>query len=122
MILVDTSVWVDHLRGTDDRLAALLRQRQVLVHPFVAAEIALGKLRQRRSVMRLLLDLPRAAVARDDELLAFIEAEDLGGAGIGYVDAHLLATARLMRVRLWTRDKRLAGVAVRLAMPPFSPH
>ena len=112
MILVDTSIWVDHLRAGDKALASLLGSARAWVHPFVVGELACGNLRRRAEVLRLLQDLPRAPVARDAEVLFFIEQHRLMGRGIGYVDAHLLAAVALAEpARLWTRDRRLAGVA-----------
>lgn len=111
MILVDTSVWVDHFRGVEQHLQALLASRQVLCHPFVIGELALGNLRDRSMVLRHLGRLPTAVIARDGEVLAMIESSRLAGRGIGYVDAHLLAAARLSSARLWARDKRLTAVA-----------
>lgn len=117
MILVDTSVWIDHLRAGDVDLATLLNGSQVLMHPFVLGELACGNLRNRNEVLALLKDLPRAAVATDDEVLFFIERHTLMGRGIGYVDAHLLAAVTLGdSARLWTRDKRLRAVADSLAL------
>ncbi|MBI3560246.1 MAG: type II toxin-antitoxin system VapC family toxin [Gammaproteobacteria bacterium] len=117
MILVDTSVWLDHLRVGDAELAALLNGSLVLMHPFVLGELACGNLRNRVEVLALLKDLPRAAVATDEEMLFFIERHALMGRGIGYIDAHLLAAATLGDVvRLWTRDKRLRTVADTLAL------
>ena len=108
MILVDTSIWIDHLRTGDDDLAALLNGNQVLMHPFVLGEMACGNLRNRKEVLVLLKDLPRSPVATDDEVLFFIERHALMGKGIGYVDAHLLAATALdSSSRLWTRDQRL---------------
>ncbi len=95
MILVDTSVWVDHLRFGDEALAGLLETGRVLVHPFVIGELALGNLRQRHVILGYLRDLPQVAVASSGEVLQFIERHDLAGLGIGYVDAHLLATTQL---------------------------
>lgn len=121
MILVDTSVWVDHLRAGDQALASLLDSALVLVHPFVIGEMALGHLRQSDLVLGALQDLPQAAVATDQEVLAFIRRHALPGLGIGYVDAHLLASTRLTAgALLWTRDRRLLAVAERLALaaPP----
>src|SRR4051812_29881678 len=113
MILVDTSVWIDHLKGGDDKLAELLQAGRVLIHPFVVGEIALGNLRQRELVLEFLANLPRAEQASDDEVLRYIAVAGLSGSGIGYVDAHLLAATRLTaRASLWTRDKRLAQVAL----------
>lgn len=112
MILVDTSVWVDHLRAKNDDLAALLDAGAVLAHPFVIGEVALGRLQQRQTVLTALSDLPQAGVATDVEILAFIGRHEIFGRGIGYVDAHLLAAVRLTAgAKLWTGDRRLHGVA-----------
>ncbi len=117
MILVDTSVWVDHLRAGERRLSQLLDRGMVLAHPFVIGELALGRLRQRELVVSSLRDLPRASVATDEDVLLFIESQALYGLGIGYVDAHLLASVRLTAdALLWTRDKRLDAVAERLGL------
>lgn len=117
MILVDTSVWIDHLRAGDAVLAELLDDGQVLSHPFVVGELALGNLHQRESVLADLLELPRAFVASDNEVLHFIQREGLFGIGIGYLDAHLLAATRLTQgASLWTRDKRLSAAAERLSL------
>lgn len=121
MILVDTSVWVDHLRSNDKALSALLHSGAVLTHPFVIGELALGNLRQREIVLNALVDLPRASVATDMEVLHFIDRYRLFGRGVGYVDAHLLAAAQLTAAGgLWTKDRRLHGVAfeLNLAMTP----
>ena len=117
MILVDTSIWVDHLRAGDKALAALLDAGMVLAHPFVIGELALGNLRKREIVLKALADLPHASVATEVEVLHFIERHALSGRGIGYIDAHLLAAAALTAgTELWTNDKRLHGVAVRLGL------
>jgi predicted nucleic acid-binding protein len=117
VILVDTSVWVDHLRVGDKTLAGLLDRGSVLAHAFVIGELALGDLRQRDLVLATLQDLPQASVATDREVLHFIGQHALFGLGIGYVDAHLLAAVRLTAgTALWTRDKRLLGVADRLGL------
>ena len=117
MILVDTSVWVDHLRATDKALAALLDTGAVLAHPFVIGELALGNLRQREIVLNALSDLPHASVATDVEVLHFIDRHALSGRGVGYVDAHLLAAVQLTAgAELWTKDKRLHGVAIQLGL------
>jgi predicted nucleic acid-binding protein len=119
MILVDTSVWVDHLRAGDEMLASLLEAEKVLVHPFVIGEIALGYLRQRASTLLDLHDLPQSPVASDQEVLHLIEENRLFGFGIGYVDAHLLAAVRLTPgTSLLTRDKRLLAVATQLGLLP----
>lgn len=111
MILVDTSVWVDHLRWGLPRLATRLQKGEVLIHPWVMGELACGHLRHRRQVLSLLQGLPAAVVASDEEVLLLIERDQLMGRGIGYVDVHLLASARLSRCHLWTQDRRLAAVA-----------
>jgi predicted nucleic acid-binding protein len=117
MILVDTSVWVDHLRDGAPALAAALEQGSVLMHPFVLGELACGNLKNRGEVLRLLGDLPAAPLATDPEALDYIERCALMGRGIGYVDVHLLASAALAgAARLWTRDKRLAAVAADLKL------
>jgi hypothetical protein len=117
VILVDTSVWVDHLRGTDEQLVSLLSSGTVLTHPLVIGELALGSLHRRDVVLGALRNLPRAVVADDDEVLRFIEAEALAGIGIGYIDAHLLAATRLTPdASFWTRDRRLSLVAGRLSL------
>ena len=113
MILVDTSVWIDHLRQGDRALADLLERGSVLMHPFVMGEIACGHLKNRSSLLTLLADLPAAAVAQQAEAMAFIDRHALHGKGIGYVDVHLLAsTALTSGARLWTRDKRLHAIAL----------
>lgn len=115
MILADTSVWIEHLRAGHDALAARLDEGRVVIHPFVVGEIALGNLTCREEVLGLLRNLPEAPIATDDEVLAFIEQRGLPGAGVGYVDAHLLASAALLDARsLWTLDRRLGEVADRL--------
>lgn len=117
MILVDSCVWVDHFRRLDDRLVTLLTSCQVLAHPHVTGEVALGNLKRREAVLSLLQNLPQATVASDDEVLQFIGAHRLHGLGIGYVDAHLLASTLLSPgARFWTRDKRLAEVAKKLGV------
>jgi predicted nucleic acid-binding protein len=117
MILIDISVWVDHLRAGDRTVAALLNSGRVLAHPFVIGERALGHLRQRQTILSAVQDLPQAATATDVEALFFIGRHALPGLGIGYVDAHLLASTLLTAgSALYTRDKRLASVAERLGL------
>ena len=112
MILVDTTVWVEHLRRGLPSLATLLQEGEVLIHPWVIGELACGNLRNRQQVLELLQGLTVATVASDAEVLLLIERDRLMGRGIGYVDAHLLAAARLSHCRLWTQDRRLAAVAL----------
>ena len=115
MILVDTSVWVDHLRRSEPGLIELLERSAVVMHPFVVGEIACASLRDRSSILELLQDLPAAVVAESAEVLHFIERHALHGKGIGYVDVHLLASAVLTGgARLWTRDLKLLRVAASL--------
>ncbi len=122
MILVDTSVWVEHLRDGNAALAQLLDDASVLAHPWVTGEIALGSLRQRGEIIALLSALPQTAVATADEVLLFIERARLFGIGIGYVDAGLLAAARLTpEATLWTTHKRLSAAAAKLGLG-YDPH
>jgi hypothetical protein len=115
VILVDTSIWVDHLRAGDARLADALDRAAVFIHPFIVSELACGLLRNRGELLRLLRSLPGVPAASDDEALDFIERHGLMGRGVGYIDVHLLASAALSGgVRLWSRDVRLAGVAAEL--------
>jgi predicted nucleic acid-binding protein len=117
VILVDTSIWIEHLRSASAILTKLLVDGEVLGHPFVLGELALGNLRQRDEIMLVLRRLPQAISASHQEVLQFVDREALFGRGIGYVDAHLLAAARLtVGTRLWTRDRRLQAVAVQLDM------
>lgn len=117
MILVDTSVWVDHLRSGNVALSELLESNAVVGHPWVAGELALGNLRHRDEIIGLLQALPQAVVADDHEVRRLIEIERLHGTGIGYVDAQLLAATRLTPgTTLWTTDKRLATVTARLEL------
>ncbi len=122
MILVDTSVWVDHLRRGDAALAAALDASVVAIHPFVIGELACGLLKSRGPLLGLLKSLSRLAAATDEEVLEFIERHRLMGRGLGYIDVHLLAATVLQAdVRLWTRDKRLKLVAVEMALAHLEP-
>jgi predicted nucleic acid-binding protein len=116
VILVDTSIWVDHFRAANPLLDSLLINSRVLTHPFVIGELAIGSIR-RETISIMLGDLPHAISAGADEVLDFIWEVGLSGSGIGYVDAHLLAAARLTpEATIWTRDRRLAAVAGRLGL------
>jgi predicted nucleic acid-binding protein len=122
VILIDTSVWVDHFRLGDRTLAQLLNSSEVLAHPFVIGELALGNLRQRQLIRETLGDLPLVIVASDQEVLHFIDRNRLFESGLGYVDTHLLAATRLAAgTTLWTRDKRLHLVANRLGLAASLP-
>ena len=117
MILVDTSIWIDHLRHTNERLTLLLDTGHVLAHPFVIGELALGGLQNRDAVLSALKGMPQTLVATNDEVIHFIETNALYGIGIGYIDAHLLAAARLTPgTTLWTRDKRLQVASARIGL------
>ena len=111
MILIDTSVWIDHLRQRDDHLVITLLAGHVLIHPWVIGEIACGSLKDREQILDLLRSLPLCSVALEDEVLLFIEQNKLMARGIGYVDVHLLASTKLSGATLWTRDKRLLIIA-----------
>jgi predicted nucleic acid-binding protein len=117
LILADTSIWVDHLHRGDARMAGLLDDEQILMHPLVIGEIALGNLRNRAEIIGRLGQMPSAARADDEEVLRLIERHKLFGTGIGLVDAHLLASTLLTpETRLWTRDRRLGEVAEGLSI------
>ena len=116
MVLADTSVWVDHWRGGNRRLAELLDQNSVVVHPFVLGEIALGRIAERAAVLGDLAKLDSPTVADQGEVLALIERRALWGRGIGWVDAHLLTSSLLDHLELWTLDRPLARVAHELGV------
>jgi hypothetical protein len=116
-VLVDTSIWIDHFRRGDSRLVDLLDRGEVALHPFVLGELCLGHVPRIAEMMDDLTTLPSASVASTDEVLKFIRARKLPGTGIGYVDAHLLASAALMsETSVWTRDKRLFAAANSLSL------
>jgi predicted nucleic acid-binding protein len=117
MILADTSVWIDHFRKGDPDFTRLLNEAQVLTHPFIIGEIALGSLKNRKQVLSDLAELPSANPASDDEVLIFIETAGLAGSGVGYLDAHLLASVKLTPgAKIWTRDKKLKASAETLGL------
>lgn len=116
MVLADTSVWADHFRSNDGHMVELLGNNNILMHPFVLAEIALGSLRGRAKSINDLKVLPAARVVDDAAALHSIEALKLYGTGIGFVDAHILLSAKLEGHGLWTRDKRLSAQAARLGV------
>ncbi len=113
MILVDTSVWVNHLRQGNPQLSQALADGAVLMHPFVVGELACGNLRSRPKVLSDLQRLPAATAADHDEVLGFLEQHRLFGSGITWMDAHLLASARLSHCRLWTLDAHLSAAAAK---------
>ena len=111
MILVDTSVWIDHLRKGNPRLRTLLYENKVLSHPFIIGELACGNLRNRAEILGLLQALPAARVANHEEVLAFVESQRLYGRGLGWIDIHLLASALLSTSVLWSLDKEMVQAA-----------
>lgn len=114
MILVDTSVWIDHLHRAEPHLARLLSDDLVVVHEGVIQELALGSIAHRATVLDLLGNLERAPLLSHDELLGFVERNHLWGRGLSAIDAQLLGAARVARLTLWTRDKRLRTAAADL--------
>ena len=110
-MLVDTSVWVDHLRRSDPKLSVLLSRGEVECHQFVIGELALGTLRRRSEILTLLLRLPQLRLVGHTEVLTFVDTHRLMGSGIGWIDAHLLASTAIDRTLLWTKDSRLSAVA-----------
>ena len=114
MVLVDTSVWVSHFKDGNPKLETLLMKGGVACHPFIIGELACGMLKNRKEILSLLEALPSATTADHREVLYFIEQHRLMGKGLGYVDIHLLASARLSRIQFWTKDKKLGEAAVKL--------
>jgi predicted nucleic acid-binding protein len=116
MVLVDTSVWVTHLRDGERVLEDLLEDGHVMCHPFILGELGCGTLKNRTEILEHLKALPKATVAEHSEVLRFIEDNRLMGKGLGFVDVHLLASAVLSGIRLWTIDKRLRQVSLTLGL------
>ena len=114
MLLVDTSVWVDHFRNGNGKLVNLLNGGHVLCHHFIIGELACGYLDRREEILTLLAELPHAKTADHCEVLDFIGHHSLMGRGIGYIDIHLLASALLSNVKIWTLDKKLELISERL--------
>ena len=117
MTLVDTSVWVAHFRGRNLRLDSLLQDGQVICHPFVVGELACGNLRNRQEILGLLTALPQATTAEHREVLHLVGAARLFGRGLGWMDAHLLASARLTGCAFWTLDNPIRRAAASLKLP-----
>jgi len=111
MILVDTSVWINHLRKAEKELSRLLDQGVVLCHPFVLGELACGNMKNRNEILELLAALPKAEVASHEEAMHLVTDRKLWGMGIGWVDVHLLASALLSNCTLWTKDKALKSIS-----------
>ena len=114
MTLVDTSVWVHHLRHGNNDLRRLLDNAEVLCHPFIIGELACGTMKNRAQVLDLLQALPEVLVAEHDEVMQFLDAKRLYGHGLGWIDLHLLASASLSRATLWTTDRALKRAAEQL--------
>jgi predicted nucleic acid-binding protein len=116
MVLVDTSIWVDHLSRGNDSLVDLLQEGLVACHPFVVGELACGRIRNRAEILGLLSALPQVRLAEHDELLSLVDRHRLFGRGLGWVDVHLLGSAHLSACTLWTLDKALADAAKMLGV------
>ena len=116
MVLVDTSVWVAHFRNGNQDLVELLSNGNVVCHPFIVGELACGNLSRRAEILSLLHALPAADQAEHEEVLRFIESNRLMGKGVGYIDAHLLASTVMMGVRLWTLDRKLRNLTLKLGI------
>jgi predicted nucleic acid-binding protein len=116
MMLVDTSVWVEHFRTGSVGLETLLNDGQVTCHPFVIGELACGNLKNRSQILSFLSALPTVHVAEHEEVMHAIEKYHLMGRGLGYIDVHLLASAKLTRTSLWTLDKRLNDISTSLGV------
>ncbi|MBT8043078.1 MAG: PIN domain-containing protein [Pontiella sp.] len=114
MVLVDTSIWIDHLRSGNKKLTTLLNDGDAAIHPFVIGELACGNLKNRKEIISLLHALPHVTKTDDDEALFFIEKHRLAGLGIGPIDIHLLASCKLVKAKLLTKDKRLRDAADKL--------
>jgi predicted nucleic acid-binding protein len=117
-VLVDTSVWIDHFRRGNARLRAHLEAGEVASHPFVAGELACGNLKAREEILSLMAALPQLPTAEHEEVLVFVERNRLMGRGLGWIDVHLLASARLAGTSLWTLDKGLGAAAAFLKLGP----
>lgn len=111
MILADTSVWIDHLRNGNKRLSGFLNEGVVLCHPFIIGELACGNLKNRTEILDMLASLPTMPVAEHSEVLDFISRYKFQGKGIGWIDAHLLASTFLAKSRIWTLDESLLKIA-----------
>ncbi len=114
MVLVDTSIWISHLRHANSRLQKLLHEGRVASHPFIIGELACGNIGNRTEIISLMQSLPMLDVIEHEELLLFIESNNMMGAGLGFVDVHLIASAILAGSPLWTQDKKLKQACLRL--------
>ena len=113
MVLVDTSVWIDHFRNKNKELIRLLNNDDVFCHPFIIGEIACGRIENRTEILTLLKSLPQSSMVDHDEILIFIENNHMMGLGMGYIDIAILASAKLSSMSLWTLDKKLKAIATK---------
>jgi predicted nucleic acid-binding protein len=116
MVLVDTSVWIDHFHKTNIRLTGLLEESFVLIHPYIVGELACGNIKNREEILKLLQSLPQIKVTNHNEIIYFIEKNKLYGKGLGYIDIHLLASCIIDNAKLYTRDKKLINIAKELKL------
>jgi predicted nucleic acid-binding protein len=116
MLLIDTSVWVDHFRRDNRTLSTLLLDGRVFCHPFIIGELACGNLKRRSETLSLLHKLPEAPLAGSADVLTLIDTHGLMGGGLGWVDVHLLSSALLAHTQLWTLDRQLARASSRLGL------
>ena len=116
MVLIDTSVWVDHFRHRESLLVDLLNSGEVVTHPFIIGELACGNLRNRTEILSLLSALPNLKIASHSEALHLVAARSLHGKGIGWIDIHLLSSSLLNHIPIWTRDKKLNAAAKALGI------
>ncbi len=116
MVLVDTSIWINHFYSSNSKLQNLLYELNVTCHPFIVGELACGNIKNRKEILTLLQGLPSTEVVSNEEFLFFIERNKLMGRGIGFVDIHLLAAAKLMGHQLWSADKRLSNIAAEMGL------
>ena len=116
MVLVDTSVWVSHLRAAKPALKTLLLETEVACHPYIVGELACGNIKNRKEFLSLLQVLPMAPIVTQEEFLHFVDAHKLMGSGVGFVDIHLMASARLAKIPLWTEDTKLKAAAGKLKL------
>jgi len=116
MVLIDTSVWVTHLQKGVTELESLLLDTEVASHPFIIGELACGGIKNRKEILSLIQALQSSPVVTDEEFMYFLETNKLSNKGIGFVDVHLLASAKMSRISLWTEDKTLQKAAKRLKL------
>ena len=114
MVLVDTSIWINHLRNSDQELKRLLFAGEVFCHPYIIGELACGSIKNRQEIISLLQELPQSPAVYFEEYLYFIEQNQLHGKGVSFIDIHLLASAKLAEIPLWTGDKRLQSASAKL--------